>query len=350
MIKFKKSLLLLVTSLFALTLSACGVGGGNGTANPANPGNTGDTNNAATTRINFASGTAAGSYYVFGNYLTKLWSDNSDYDSTSSESRGSDDNLLLIKNGGAETGISAIGSVYDAYHGERKFAGDPITNLRILAGTYPNVNHFMARKDAGIQSIADIKGKAFIPGANPSATLTESEHTLEVYGMSLREDTQSTYGSLAEATESLRSKQIDATVMMVGEGTATIGEITTTANGIILSYDEEAIVKLQELYPWTMRYTIPAGTYDNQDYDVQTIAQQNAIVIAAEIPDDVVYELTRIMWENIDTLAKLDPNTFGKMTLAAATDDIVDIPLHPGAIRYYEEQGMTIDPANLPPQ
>ena len=126
---------------------------------------------------------------------------------------------------------------------------------------------------------------------------------------------------------------------MAGLGNAAVTEIMATADGRLLSMDDSLIEALQEQYPWYARFVIPAGTYANQEEDVVTSAIKLALFCSADLDEQTAYELTRIMWENMDTLQQSIPALEG-VELQDAVTDLAGIPLHEGARRYYEEQGL----------
>ena len=126
---------------------------------------------------------------------------------------------------------------------------------------------------------------------------------------------------------------------MAGLPTAAVTEITTTANGKLVPIDEEVIAGLKGKYPWYAEYTIPAGTYEGQEQDITTSAIKMAMFTSADLPEDVVYDLTKAFWENIDTL-KQSNSALKDLKIEDAVTDLAGLPLHDGAIKYHKEVGV----------
>ena len=105
-----------------------------------------------------------------------------------------------------------------------------------------------------------------------------------------------------------------------------------------MNIGDDVIAALQAEYPWYAAYTIPAGTYPNQNEDVQTTAIKMVMFCSADLDEQTVYDLTRTLWENIDTLGESQSNLKG-LTPEEAVKDIANLPLHDGAAKYYKEIG-----------
>ena len=106
-----------------------------------------------------------------------------------------------------------------------------------------------------------------------------------------------------------------------------------------MEIDDGLIKELKAKYPWYTSYTIKAGTYPNQDKDVKTSAIKMVMFCRGDLPEDVVYQLTKTLWEHMDELGQSQKNLKG-LTAENAVKDIADIPLHPGAAKYYKEIGV----------
>ncbi|MDQ0341147.1 TRAP transporter TAXI family solute receptor [Caldalkalibacillus uzonensis] len=137
----------------------------------------------------------------------------------------------------------------------------------------------------------------------------------------------------------MRNKQIDGALIQAGLPTAAVTEMTSTAGGKLISIDPEIRASLIDKYPWYSDFVIPAGTYDNQDEDVETLAIKMMLITDASADEDVIYNLVKTMWENLDELESAHP-IVGQFDINRATTDLAGIPLHPGAERYYKEIGV----------
>ena len=239
----------------------------------------------------------------------------------------------------AELGFAVTSLLWEAQQGEGSFEGAPNDQIRVLAGLYYNPNQVVVTEQSGAQAMEDLEGLRFAPGTAGSTTSVETEIHLEQLGIDYPDGIQAQFVGFTEAVELMRNRQLDGAWIMAGLGNAAVTEIMATADGRLLSMDDSLIEALQEKYPWYARYVIPAGTYANQEEDVVTSAIKLALFCSAELDEQTAYELTRIMWENMDTLQQSIPALKG-VELQDAVTDLAQIPLHEGARRYYEEQGL----------
>ena len=123
---------------------------------------------------------------------------------------------------------------------------------------------------------------------------------------------------------------------MAGTPTAAVTELMTTSPVKILSLDPAYLARIQKDYPWYAAYTIPRGTYPKQDQDIHTTAIKMLMYTDKDLDDQVVYQMCRVFWENIQDLQKTIPSLKG-IGVEEALEDISDLPVHPGAMKYYRE-------------
>ena len=236
--------------------------------------------------------------------------------------------------------IPAVSSItYEALNGERGFKDRAYKDVRVLAGLYYNPNQVVARTDSGVASLADFKGKSFAPGAAGGTTEVESRIHFTETGLKYPDDIKAHFVGFTESIDLMRNKQLDGVWIMAGMPTAAVTEMCSTANGKLVGMDDELIAKVQAKYPWYSKFTIPAGTYDGQTEPVQTTAVKMLLLTDASMPDDVVYDLAKTFWENLDSLGKAHA-VMKTVTKEMAVSDLSGIPLHPGAEKYYREIGL----------
>jgi hypothetical protein len=143
------------------------------------------------------------------------------------------------------------------------------------------------------------------------------------------------YLPFAESVELIKNRQLDATLQSAGLGVASIRDLATSLPISVVAVPPEIVAKIGE--PYT-EATIPAGTYEGQEDDVPTAAVGNFLITHADVPDDTVYQMTRLVFENLDTLAAA--HAAAKAIDPAKAAQGVPVPLHPGAERYYREAGL----------
>lgn len=295
-------------------------------------------NEKGTLEVNFGTGTTTGVYYPLGATLAKIWNDKvSDVKVSSQATDASVQNLNLMMEGQLNMGFTTVGVLYEAYNGTGKFKDRAYKDVRVIASLYPNVGQIVVRKGTNIESINDFKGKGFVPGAPGSSTKEISEQVLSAHDLSFN-DVKAQYVGFTEVTELMRNKQIDGALIEAGIPASAVVEITTS-DGQLISIDDEHIEKITTKYPWLYKYTIPAKTYEGQDQEITTVSQKNMIVVPKDMPDEKVYELTKAIWENIDSITS-SISAAKNMKLETATEGLAGIPLHAGAEKYYKEKGV----------
>ncbi|WP_096201788.1 TAXI family TRAP transporter solute-binding subunit [Bacillus sp. FJAT-45350] len=291
--------------------------------------------------LRFPTAGTSGTIYPLGATMSNIWNNNIEGIRVNSQaSNGGVNNLNLLNDGEGHISFATTGIMWEAYNGEDTFEGRQYEDLRIMAGLYINPNQFVVRDSADINSIADIKGKRFVPGAVGSTPEVESSIILPEYGINYPDDINETYVGFTEAIDLMRNNQVEGAIIQAGIPTAAVTEMTSTADGKLIGIEPEIRQSLMDKYPWYSEFTIPAGTYDNQDQDIDTLGIKMMLIVDASLSDDLVYELTKVFWENLDEL-EASHSIAGHMDINEAMTDTAGIPIHDGAKKYYEEKGIS---------
>jgi TRAP transporter TAXI family solute receptor len=298
---------------------------------------------SAPSRITIATATTGGVYYPLGNAMAKLWTEKSGVQAVAQTTSGGVANLNILKKKEAEIAFVENGIVYFAQNGTEMFQGKKIENLRGLTYLYPNVIQFVVKADSNINSIKDFKGKRFVPGSVGSSTEANSRIILNAYGLDYRDrkDLTVDYMGFSEAAEALKNGQIDGFAVSGGIPTASIMDVATSANIKIIPVDQEVITKIKKDYPFYNEFTIPKGTYKNQNEEIKTVSVANLLVIRQDLPEDFVYNLTKTMYENLPELIATH-KAIKDLKKEDALNGMI-IPLHEGAKKYYKEIGLNVE-------
>ncbi|MFZ5943728.1 MAG: TAXI family TRAP transporter solute-binding subunit [Bacillota bacterium] len=290
--------------------------------------------------LNFPTASTTGAVYPLGSALANLWNNKIEGVNVSAEaSNGGVQNLNLLADKEAHISVAVTSIITEQKQGINSFKDRSYDGVRILTSLYANYNQVVVRKGTGFNTIKDIKGKTFAVGAPGSTMEVETKNHVEQAGLKYPDDFKAQFVGPTEALDLMRNKQIDGFMMMAGIPTAAVSEALSTADGMIASIDEDIIAGLKAKYPWYIRAVIPAGTYDGQDKEVVTTAIQIMLVCDESVPDDVAYDLVKVMWENLDTI-KATNKVVKNMDINNAVKDTAGIPLHPGAEKYYKEKGV----------
>ncbi len=268
-------------------------------------------------------------------------------------SAGSGENVRLLRENEAQFAILQGLFGYYARTGTGPVAADgPQENLRSISMLWSNVEHFiLANEHVQSGTAADlmgVKGEAMALGTQNSGTIGSNRTLFGNMGIDIDADYELVYGGYGPSAEALQNGQVAGVSIPAGPPVGAITQLMASAGDsvTILNVTDEELATLDggaEL--WT-RYVIPAGTYPGQDEDIRTIAQPNFLGVNADVPEDHVYEFTKTVYENLPFLNAIHPATKA-MSLEAALAGL-PAPLHPGAIRYYEEVGVTV-PDRLKP-
>lgn len=333
MFRKKKGFLVSMMLGAALMLGACG--GGESSSQEG-----GGEEGAKQQNLNFPTAGSTGTIYPLGSAMANLWGTEIEGLRVNAQaSNGGVDNLNQLKEGEAHISFATSGIIWEAYNGERGFKDRKYEDVRIVAGLYYNPNQFVVREDAGIESVGDLKGKKFAPGSTGSTPEVESSIILPAYGINYPDDINANFVGFTEAIDLMRNKQIDGALIQAGLPTAAVTEMTSTADGKLIGIEPEIRKQLMEEYPWYSEMTIPAGTYENQKEDVDTLAIKMMLIADASVDEETIYQMTKVFWENLDQLETTHA-IVKQMEIENAVTELAGIPLHDGAKRYYEEKGL----------
>ena len=287
--------------------------------------------------INILTGGTSGVYYPVGGALSKIYSEGiPDAKVQVQSTKASVENLNLLQQGKGEIGISLGDSVVLAAEGDAD-AGfpQPLDKLRGITAMYPNYIQIVASADSGIKTLEDLKGKSVSVGAPKSGTELNARAILEAAGMSYEDLGKVEYLPFAESVELMKNRQLDATLQSAGLGVASLKDLSTAIPISVVSVPAEIAETLGAPY---VAETIPANTYDGQTEDVSTVAVINFLVSSNDVSDDLAYQMTKLMYENLDELKAAHAAT-ASIDVANALKGM-PIEVHPGAQRYYDEVGV----------
>lgn len=266
-------------------------------------------------------------------------------------SAGSGENIRLLRENEAQFAIlqGLFGSYAATGTGPIADAG-PQPNVRSVTMLWENVEQFIVSSDAAgdgtVGALADLKGQAMAMGAQNSGTIGSNAAILEGLGIDLNADYELVYGGFGPSVEALQNGQVVGVGIGAGVPTGAVSQLMASAADSVTPLevtDEQMVAMDGGRNLWT-RYVIPAGTYPGQDADWNTVAQPNFLAVNADVSEENVYQITKTIYENLPFLQAIHPATKA-MALEKAIAGL-PVPLHPGAARFYQEQGIEI-PAHL---
>lgn len=262
-------------------------------------------------------------------------------------SAGSGENVRLIREGEAQFAIlQGLFGHYAATGTGPVEADGPQEHLRAVSMLWQNVEHFVIAADkvqsGTVSDVAALKGEAMAMGRQNSGTIGSNRTILSGFDIDLDNDFELVFGGYGPSAEALQNGQAAGMSTPAGVPVGAVTQLFSAAGDRVrlLGFTPEEIEKADGGRGLWTEYVIPAGTYPGVDEDVTTIAQPNFLATHADVPEEDVYQITKTMYENLPFLQAIHPATKA-MSLEAAIAGL-PVPLHPGAARYFKEQGLEI--------
>jgi TRAP transporter TAXI family solute receptor len=291
-------------------------------------------------QLSIATGGTGGVYYPMGGGLAEVINRHIEgYSATAEVTGASVENMGLIATGDADLAIGLADTVYQAQSGTGRFEGQPLSMIRGIASLYANMVQIVTLADSGITSIQDLKGKRVSIGAPGSGTEVNANAILGAVGISY-DDMDEQRLNFNETADALANGDIDAGFWSVGAPTSSILNLATTNSIVMIVLSDDEIAAARAAEPLFAATSLPGGLYQGVDNAVNVLGVPNVLVASADMSDDLAYAITKAMFENIAELQAVHPAA--NQTTVVFTMDATPIPLHPGAIRYYEEIGVAI--------
>lgn len=289
--------------------------------------------------ISIATGGPEGPYAAIGLGLMKIYENVFSHPASVRSTDGTLENIRLLREKKAEMAFAMADAASFAYMGENFFQKQgPYKELRAMAALYPNYVQVITLFGSPIETIHDLKGKRVGVGAPHSGVEANSRLLLDGHGISY-EDIEPYYLSYSEAIEQLRQRTIDAAFVTSGLPNPSVLELMKTHSVRIIPIPVKEAEALAHKYPFFQLSEIPTGTYMN-GVSIPTVAIQNMMLVRHDLPEEKVYELTRVLFENVQELSRYHRAAKGIELSSAWTN--LPVPYHPGAERYYKEQNLSI--------
>ncbi|RLB96321.1 MAG: C4-dicarboxylate ABC transporter substrate-binding protein [Deltaproteobacteria bacterium] len=298
---------------------------------------------AEQTFVTIGTGGVTGVYYPTGGAICRLVNKSRKEHGircTVESTGGSVYNLNTIAAGELDMGVAQSDWQYHAWHGTSKFKSQgPNKDLRAVFSVHPEPFTVVARKDSGIKNFQDLKGKRVNinnPGSGARGTM---EVVMEAMGWTKADFKLAAELKSAEQASALCDNKIDAIVFTVGHPSGTIKEATTSCDSLLVNVTGPEIDKLVKENDYYRTATIPGGMYRGTDTDTVTFGVGATFVSSAKVPEYVIYNVVKAVFENFNEFKKLHP-AFKILVKEEMIKDGLSAPLHDGAVKYYKEAGL----------
>ena len=323
----KKVMGWLVSAAVALTLATSGASAQDRTGWPRN--------------LTVGTASVGGVYFVYGNGMASFIGESLGINASGEVTGGPVQNVTLVQMKEHDIGLVTMGPMYEAWTGRSELApGLPHTDVRALFPMYETPFHGIAMRSANIRSVGDLAGKRVSvgpAGGTPGTYWPRFLNTLEV-------NARTSFSGAADAASQLKDGLIDAFVFAAGVPIGAFSQLAAEADVRTFGFSPEEHARILESYPEVSNFTIPAGSYAVQTQDDASVAMWNYAVVHRDMPESLAYEITKLVLENNDRMRQI--HAAASATLIENWENNGFLPFHPGAVRYYEEQGITI-PASL---
>jgi uncharacterized protein len=293
--------------------------------------------------LTLATASPGGTYYIYGEELSHILTERLGLPVNPLPTQGSVHNVKLVESGGAQLGLTTMGVALEGWNVTGDWtAGKRFRNMRALHPMYDTPFQAVALRRSGISKLTQLDGKRIGIGARAGSSAAYIPAIVKVLGVSA----EMLYGSIDNVAAELIAGDVDAVMRLTGAPVPAIEEVEAKEPITFVSLSPEQIETIRKAMPEFSPSNVAAGTYRLLEKDYVTIGMFNFAIAQADLPDDLVYQLVKAVFENQPRLVKAHPAA--SETLPQNVDKNTFMPFHPGAVRYYREIGIKI-PDELAP-
>ena len=292
-------------------------------------------------RLSIATGGTGGVFYPYGGGIAKVITEHlPNTEATAEVTAASVDNLKFLKQGNSDLAFTMADMAQDAVTGRDVFSDFGKVPVRTLAVLYSSYSHLVVRADAGISSIADLRGRVVSTGAAGSGTTVIARRMLQAAGLDPGRDIREQSLGVAQSVDAIKDGKIDAFFWNGGLPTASILDLVNTP-GVKANFipTDTQLPRLEQLFGPKLYYRdiIPKATYNN-DAEIPVVAVANLLVASEEMPEALAHDITQVLFDQQAELAAIHPQAKTLSLKSALTGS--PVPFHPGAIRFYRERNV----------
>lgn len=293
--------------------------------------------------VTIGTGGVTGVYYPAGGAICRLVNmDRKEHGIRCSveSTGGSVYNLNAIRQNELDLAVAQSDWQYHAYNGTSQFKEDgPNKDLRAVFSLHPEPFTVVASKGSGIKNFDDLAGKRVSVGNPGSGQRATAEVLMDEMGWTMDKFSLAAELKAAEQSQALCDGNLDAFFYTVGHPSGSIKEATTSCDSVLVNVYNKSAKKLIDDNPYYRKAVIPGGMYRGSDNDVTTFGVAATFVSSTNVPNEVVYEVVKAVFENFDSFKRLHP-AFANLKKEEMVSDALSAPLHPGAAKYYKEAGL----------
>ncbi len=295
---------------------------------------------AQTKRLSIGTADTGGVYYIYGGGIAKVISASiPNTQATAEVTPGAVDNVKMLQNNSLDLAFTKSDIAAEGTKGIGPFASTGKVAVRVIANLYPDIAHVVVGANSGINKIEDMKGKRISTSAPGSGHEMVANKILEAAGVQINEIKRERV-SLSESVNAFKDRKIDGFFFATGLPAASMLDLASTPGLTYKILDVQSYLKgiTDKHGPIYVEATIPKTTYARLDHDVKTFGVPVIFVATESMDEKLVYSITKLLFEKKGELVAIHKQA-QQLTLKNAAA-VSSVPYHPGAIRYYKEQGV----------
>jgi TRAP transporter TAXI family solute receptor len=299
---------------------------------------------AAKKYLKVGGGTVGGSAYILASGIAKLIEKYIPDVSATAEPSSVVANVPYVNNKEMDIAFSQLQAIQWGYKGEKYMAKfGKCSNVRGLIPGPISPTYWIVLPNSPIKSLYDIKGKTISMGG-VEASAEAIEELLKLYGLQLGKDYQGKSMGHAAAVEALKDGNLDLAIPFGAIPSPAAMEAVVTKNAKILPIEMSKLQELASKYPFFAPIIIPGGTFPGHPNDIPTLTVSDGLIVHKDMDEGLAYNITKVLIEHVDELIEIHPGAaeykWEVVSEAIKAKKFMDVPLHPGAERYYRERGI----------
>ena len=292
---------------------------------------------AAAQQVTFMTGPQGGSWIPLGGALKGMWEKSVPGLSITQTPGAGIANVRGVDEGKAQIGLANSSTTVDGLEGRAPYP-KKVTKVCQVANLYPQYFQVVALADAKVNSFADLKGKALVtqPKGNTAEILTDT--VLKLNGMSYQSLSKTNFqAAYTDAVSMMKDGHVQVFTLGTTAPASAVMDLASARDVRLVPVDDGTMGKLKQMNPGYNKLIIKAGTYPKQDRDVPVIGYSTHIVASCDLPENTVYQMTKTMAANVDSMAAVVKAIDGIKPKDMALD--IGVPFHKGAAKFYKEAG-----------
>ncbi|MBQ9538460.1 MAG: TAXI family TRAP transporter solute-binding subunit [Treponema sp.] len=284
-----------------------------------------------------ATGGTSGTYYPLGTAIADIWNESVDGVEIKVQATGASvENIRLLDKGESQIAIVQNDVLDYAFNGTDMFEGEKIQGIQAIGSLYHEVVQIAASKASGIKDVYGLRGMRVSIGDLGSGVEFNAKQILKGYGLST-DDMDISNFSFKESADGIRKGMLDACFVTSGVPNAALVELASASELTLLPVSGAEAKTICSNHPFYSKTVISGGSYRGNNEDIQALSVKATLVVSASLSEDMVYKMTKAIFENLTTLGEVHPK--GNDISAPGAITGVTIPFHPGAIKYFRECG-----------